>query len=69
MSRARRRGRAWIIEATPGGLATVLRHGRALRHDLPLEDALTYVRRHRRPGDRVWQQEPDGYRTEITRAL
>jgi hypothetical protein len=69
MTRRRRTRQEWVVEATPDGNATVLRHGRPLRSDVPVEDALRYVRKHRTKNDRVWRQAPDGYRTEITGSL
>lgn len=69
MTRRRRNRQEWVVEVTPEGNATVLRHGRPLRSDVTEEVALRYVRKHRGQADRVWQQAPDGYRTEITGKL
>lgn len=63
-----RRPQAWAIEEDrDGGLAVT--HGNrpvttGLRDRKHAEET---IRRNRRPGERVWYQEPDGYRTELTR--
>lgn len=63
-----RRPQAWAIEEDrDGGLAVT--HGNrpvatGMRNRGHAEDI---VRHSRIPGERVWYQEPDGYRTELTR--
>lgn len=58
----------WMIVPS-GDEFDLLRNGRSVLVDLPLAVLKIRVRKRRKPGDRVWLQEPDGYRQEITRSI
>ncbi len=58
---------AWVIEVTPTG-ADVLHDSRICWYDLDdVEEALRYIQRHRdyRPGEDIFVEEMDGYRSPV----
>lgn len=42
------------------------RNGRPVRVSVPVSAAKQYLRAHKNRGDKVWQEEPDGYRTRLS---
>jgi hypothetical protein len=68
MSNQRRPNRSshWVIQIGPDGEdTTILQRGRSVRSEVSVDEARRYVRKRRRANERVYQEEPDGYRTEI----
>lgn len=66
----RRRLQSWAIEETKDGSYALLRGNRVVVHGLRSRDTVIgYLQAHRLSGERVYEVEPDGYRTEITRTL
>lgn len=59
------RAARWVIADSGDGTVDVLRNGRLLRSDLPISVAQRYVSRKRSGMDKVFLQEPDGYRKAI----
>lgn len=65
-----RRSQSWAIEEDKLGNYTLLRGNRVLVSGLRNRaTVIGYLQEHRRPGEKVYEVEPDGYRTEVTRQL
>lgn len=68
--RVRQHRPSWCLVAHKDGSYDVTRANRPVAHNLLSRSvALRYVLQRHQPGERVYEAEPDGYRTELTKQL
>lgn len=67
--RTRTRSTRWVLRPTEGRSFTVLRRDAPCPIEGSHEVVLAYVRKHMKAGDKVFEEEPDGYRTSITKKV